>query len=129
MFKYYQQVSDNDDQSMLNIDEKRKNINSLYLKQLLEILRNSALDDEFYESVVVKVETESGMNTYAAAIQTLLISHTLGVESNVEDDNIAFQELISEAKGYIQVMSVKRQRRLLEGVREVRNMHEFIDLT
>ena len=130
LFKEYQKIINIDElQKTLNENTQRKNINTLYFMQLIGILKNAAKYDEYYESVVQKVEEDSEFDTYSACIQALMIPHTLGLESNIEDENVTLDETIEVAKQYITIMSTKHNRRLLRGIKYVKDLHEYIDLT
>ena len=110
-------------------DINRKAIKSQYLKQLFEILTLWSKSAEFYESFVVEIEKQTKLDLYALAIQTLLIPHSLDLDLANEEEEKSLEEIMESAKGYILVQTQLWGKRLLRGIKEVKDSHEYIDLT
>jgi hypothetical protein len=93
------------------------------------IFKTCAEDETFYEVVIWKVEEESKFDTFIAGLQAILIPHSLDLCSNTEDEEATYDDIQNSAKNFIKVMVTKRNRRLLKGIKELKDIHEYIDLT
>ena len=98
-----------------------------YFRQLFEFLSHLSNNEQFYEDWVIQIENLSNFNTYSTAIQILLIPHSFWLTST--DDEKLTEELIQWAKEYIKILTQSRGRRLLEGIKEVKDNFDYIDLT
>lgn len=99
-----------------------------YLKQLFILLTHCSHSEDFHAKFVLELEAQTNFDSYAAAIQTLLIPHSLGLEFSSEEES-SLDEIMLSAKEYLLVQSVKREKRLLRGIKVVREKHEYVDLT
>ena len=110
-------------------DMSRKVIKSQYLKQLLMLLTHCSASEEFYEKYVEEAERQTNFNFYALAIQALLIPHSLSLDFSNEEEDDSLEDIMVAAKQLILVLTNDRGKRLLRGIKDVKDTHEYIDLS
>lgn len=76
-----------------------------------------------------EVEENAGFNSYATAIQIILIPHSLGLDFASDNEDNSLDEIIKSASEYVLVLTRDHNRRLLRGIKDVKDIHEHIDLT
>jgi len=110
-------------------DVNKKIIKCLYFKQLFELLNHCSKDVKYYGDFVQEVERKEAFNSFAMAIQILIIPHSLRLDFASENEEKYLEDIMSSCYDYILTLTKEHGRRILKGIKEVKDKHYYISLT
>lgn len=76
-----------------------------------------------------KIEQDADFNSFAFAIQILLIPHSIRLDFTNDNDEKYLEELMGSCFDYITIVTRDRKMRLLRGIKTVKDKHDYVNLT